>query len=467
MGVFRALAGIGLAVIVTGSIGCAVDRTGLGVLQARRGDAEIDSLWPDDGGEADADSPDLSGPSDAGVDQSQDQPEDRREDAVTPVPDARAEVAPDVIVDHGSEARAEVGPDLRPDAGAELPVDMGTDARPANDVAADTRPACGADGGQHLCGQSCVDNTSVASCGTSCVPCNVPANGNATCNGTTCGISCNANFVPAGTSCIRSCTPACEAGAVTVNAPGNRFTGVTAGPSGNAGSCGGGAAPDAVFRVVLTAPSDLFVATHGTPFDTVIYLRNGCCGTELACNDNADGRRTSVLNATNLPAGTYLVFVDGAAATDAGAFSVDIFISPTSTSAGDSCGRPARIANAALAGTTCGLRDDASPQPTCSTADSSLDAVYYFVLDEPATVRFDTCTATCLDTMIYVRDTCSVPATQQICNDDACNGCEGSPNSIQSRASATLAAGVHYVVVDSLIRNACGAFTLTPQNVPE
>jgi hypothetical protein len=218
---------------------------------------------------------------------------------------------------------------------------------------------------------------------------------------------------------------------------------------------------------VLTAPSDLFVTTHGTGYDTVVYLRNGCCGAEIACNDNADGRRTSVLNATNLPAGTYDLFVDGASATDAGAFSVDVFVSPTSSNPGESCGRPARIANVAVAGTSCGFRDDASPQPTCSTADSSLDAFYYFVLDQPATVRFDTCTETCLDTVLYLRDVCSVPTTEQICSDDACNGCEGNTNSTQSRATATLAAGVHYLVVDTLIRNACGTFTLTPQNVPQ
>jgi hypothetical protein len=219
--------------------------------------------------------------------------------------------------------------------------------------------------------------------------------------------------------------------------------------------------------LVLSAPSDLFVTTHGTRFDTVIYVRNGCCGSELGCNDDADGRHTSMLSLPNLPAGTYDVFVDGASATDAGAFSVDIFVSPTSPNAGDSCGRPTRIANAALAGTSCGFRDDASPQPNCSTADGNLDAVYYFVLDEPTTVRFDTCTDTCLDTVLYVRDVCSTPTSQQVCNDDACNGCQGSPNSTQSRASATLTAGTHYVVVDTLLRNPCGTFTLTPQNIPE
>lgn len=442
--------------------------TGLGTLPARRGDAdEIDSSTWNDGG-ADTSEPDAE-PSDVPG-----SPLDLADDTTSP--DGGVEVAADLAVDRAAEAHAEVAPDVRPDVGSDLAVDVARDTRPPTDVAAeapvdlpaDTRPICAVDAGQHLCGQTCVDSTSVANCGASCVPCAVPANGSATCNGTTCGIACDPNFTPSGTTCVRSCTPTCEAGAVSVTGAGNRFTGVTAGASANAGSCGGAAAPDAVFRVVLTGASDLFVTTHGTRFDTVIYLRSGCCGDEIMCNDNADGRFTSKLNATNLPAGTYDVFVDGATAADAGAFSVDIFISPASANPGESCGRPTRIANAALAGTSCGLRNDVSPpQPTCASVDSSLDAVYYFVLDEPATVRFDTCTGTCLDTVLYVRDVCAVPATPQMCNDDACNGCAGSTNSIQSRATATLAAGVHYLVVDTLIGNACGAFTLTPQNVPE
>jgi hypothetical protein len=265
----------------------------------------------------------------------------------------------------------------------------------------------------------------------------------------------------------RSCTTTCEAGAVTVNAPGGRFAGTTAGSSNNAGSCGGGAAPEKVFRVVLTAPSDLFVTTHGTGFDTVLYLRDACCGTELACNDNADGRHTSVLTRTGLAAGVYDLFVDGATAEDAGDFTVDIFLSAASSNPGESCGRPARIANLALTGTTCGFRDDYGPRPGCqASADSSFDTVYYFVLDQPATVTLSTCTSTCFDTVLYVRDVCTADTTQQVCNDDGpCAGCVSSTGS-QSRASAPLAAGVHYLVVDTYPGTPCGAFTVTPQGVP-
>ncbi len=60
------------------------------------------------------------------------------------------------------------------------------------------------------------------------------------------------------------------------------------------------------FKLVLTQKSDVFVTTHGTAFDTVIYLRNGCCGTEIACNDDADNRKTSVLTSRGLAAGHVL-----------------------------------------------------------------------------------------------------------------------------------------------------------------
>jgi hypothetical protein len=49
-----------------------------------------------------------------------------------------------------------------------------------------------------------------------------------------------------------------------------------------------------VFKLVLTARSDVFVTTHGTGFDTSVYMRNGCCGAEIACNDDACGLQAAV-----------------------------------------------------------------------------------------------------------------------------------------------------------------------------
>src|SRR5258708_32424054 len=45
--------------------------------------------------------------------------------------------------------------------------------------------------GHHACGDLCRPNADVLSCGdTSCIPCPVPVNGVATCDGSHCGFAC-------------------------------------------------------------------------------------------------------------------------------------------------------------------------------------------------------------------------------------------------------------------------------------
>jgi len=271
----------------------------------------------------------------------------------------------------------------------------------------------------------------------------------------------------------------CESSAVTVTLPGGRFTGTTSGSSTDRGTCGGNQAPEAVFKLVLTQKSDVFVTTHGTTFDTVIYMRNGCCGSEVACNDDLDNRKTSVLTSRNLAAGTYFIFVDGANGGASGDFTVDIYANPTTINATDNCGSPARIANLPVTGTTCGMNDDFTPNMGCLVgpgATTSGDGVYYFVLDANSTaITFSTCTNTCIDTVLYVRDVCTTASTQKSCNDNFCapavgSMCAGPLNPVQSRTAATLGPGVHYLVVDSHSGGAassCGSFTVTPTGVPQ
>jgi hypothetical protein len=270
----------------------------------------------------------------------------------------------------------------------------------------------------------------------------------------------------------------CDTNAVTVTLPGGRFTGTTAGVSNDHGSCGGGSAPEAVFKLVLTQKSDLFVTTHGTAFDTVIYLRsNTCCGTEVACNDDADNRKTSVLTSRGLGPGTFYIFVDGANGGASGDFTVDIYATPATINATDNCGSPARIANLPVTGTTCGMNDDFTPVMGClvAPATTSGDGVYYFVLDANSTVvTFSTCTNTCIDTVLYVRDVCTgtTAPNQKSCNDNFCLPGAGSmcPPAImpaQSRTTATLGPGVHYLIVDSHAGGSCGSFTVSPNGVPQ
>lgn len=351
------------------------------------------------------------------------------------------------------------------DTGVDLPIDIGPDV-----------PACDTTHGMHRCGDTCVSNSSIASCGpTSCAPCVPPANASATCDGTTCGFTCGAGFTPVGGACVRTCDTNCAATATSVPLPGGRFPGMTTGTSANAGSCGGGNAPEAVFQIVLTETSDVFVTTHGTKFDTVVYMRRGCCGTEIACNDNADGRNTSVINAVGLSPGTYDIFVDGAG-TASGAFSVDIYASPTSTQSGESCGRPMRISNMPITGDSCDYRDDDFPIGAgCGIDDGGRDIFFYFVLDAPTMVTFDTCLGTCFDTELYFRDVCTTHTkmNEVACNNDACGGQPANPDScyqapVQSKVGAMLPAGLHYVVLDTVVNEpTCGLFTINPTNVPQ
>ena len=271
-------------------------------------------------------------------------------------------------------------------------------------------------------------------------------------------------------------SPLCASSAVTVTLPGGRFTGATAGASFDHGSCGGDGAPEAVFSLVLTQKSDVFITTHGTHFNTVVYMRSDCCGAEISCNDDADKRATSVLRASGLAAGQYSIFVDGADANQKGAFTVDIYATPTSDTAGDNCGGAARIADLPVTGTTCTLADDFSPLGTgClapPSATTAADAVYYFVLDDPSTVvTFSTCTNTCIDTILFLRDVCTMAASQMACNDDFCRPvtCPVGPPK-QSRTTATLGPGVHYLVLDSHVvgpATPCGPFTISSTGVPQ
>jgi hypothetical protein len=92
------------------------------------------------------------------------------------------------------------------------------------------------------------------------------------------------------------------------------YTGSTLGSAGeNEGTCGG-AAPEAVFRLLLTEPTNVSLDTRGSNFDTALYVRLGSCGKgrEIGCDDD-DGNqeKSSALTLGTLPPGDYFIFVDG------------------------------------------------------------------------------------------------------------------------------------------------------------
>ncbi len=74
------------------------------------------------------------------------------------------------------------------------------------------------------------------------------------------------------------------------------------------GSCGG-AGRDRMWT--FTTDRELHFTARSSGYDTVLYLRDGCEGSELACDDDIDRNsdRGSRIERT-LPAGTYVLFLD-------------------------------------------------------------------------------------------------------------------------------------------------------------
>jgi hypothetical protein len=68
------------------------------------------------------------------------------------------------------------------------------------------------------------------------------------------------------------------------------------------------------------------LATLGSSFDTVLYVRSdSCTGDEVECDDDGGDDLDSYIG-RDLTAGTYYVFLDGYDEYDAGAFRLEVTI---------------------------------------------------------------------------------------------------------------------------------------------
>lgn len=143
------------------------------------------------------------------------------------------------------------------------------------------------------------------------------------------GGTCSGTGVPAYWRCGpdlvclgNRCAPMCAAPTGSLQG-GLTYTrnGATSGTSRHAGSCGdagdgGRRAPEDMYILSLpTAVTSVEASTDDTVtnFDTLIYMRAGCNGAEVGCNDDvAVGTNFSSRFVTGaLAAGDYYVFVDG------------------------------------------------------------------------------------------------------------------------------------------------------------
>lgn len=119
-----------------------------------------------------------------------------------------------------------------------------------------------------------------------------------------------------------------------------QWIGSTAGDASDASGTCGGAAGEAIFELVLDAPSRVHIDTRPTQFDSVVYVRAGSCGAgrEIGCDDDSGGEWDSSLDFDVLSPGTYFIFVDGLMVDpdlgpDEGSYTLNVEVTPNPTEA--------------------------------------------------------------------------------------------------------------------------------------
>jgi hypothetical protein len=171
---------------------------------------------------------------------------------------------------------------------------------------------------------------------------------------------------------------------------------------------------------------------------------------------------------TNLPAGTYQVFVDTKSPMSA-TVPVDVYISAPGSQA-DRCGNPIFVPSGttAIRGNSCAFNNDYDVQNTTNCTDSvggnSEDVVFAFRLQGQRTLKFDGCFPGTpgFDQVMYIRDVCNngALAMQRACNDDGdtCSG-TGCTGEYRSQLEVTLPAGLYYLFLDGYDDGCgCGMF---------
>ena len=84
------------------------------------------------------------------------------------------------------------------------------------------------------------------------------------------------------------------------------------GTNSNSPSCSTGSSPDVAFTWQAPSAGAYVFSTAGSEYDTVISVRSDTCvGSELACNDDFNGDRTSTVTVTVTVGQTVAILVDG------------------------------------------------------------------------------------------------------------------------------------------------------------
>jgi len=217
----------------------------------------------------------------------------------------------------------------------------------------------------------------------------------------------------------------------------------------NAAACGTGAGPDVWYSLNLTQRTLVyFDLLDGNTWNSVLDIRQGTCptpSTSVACNDDAcAGMRSRWFGV--LEPGNYFVVIDGAGATDRGAYT--LLYQYTTLCAGATL----ITADATLTGTTTGTSGFGG---SCG-GNTAPEDLYYFALCADQSVTATTCdAATSYDTLLYYREGSCAAGAEAGCNNDAtCAAHTGS-----STLTSTLGRGLNFLFVDGS-RGAAGNYTL-------
>lgn len=107
-------------------------------------------------------------------------------------------------------------------------------------------------------------------------------------------------------------TPSCNSTAGSLSLAGTYQAGNTTRTSGNgmAGTCGGATGNEFTVQLIALQAGTYQFSTAGSQFDTVLYIRDSCTGTELLCADTPGGTEVVVLPMTQSQ--SIIVAIDGA-----------------------------------------------------------------------------------------------------------------------------------------------------------
>jgi hypothetical protein len=218
-----------------------------------------------------------------------------------------------------------------------------------------------------------------------------------------------------------------------------------------AGTCGGGGAPDVVYRLDVARRSRLVAALEDEEAPHLIVLSRRCGerSSEAACGRTVD---------TVLTPGPYSIAVDGSSQDAFGRFTLK-WVLRDLTGQSAACGKaPTLTSGRPLDGTTIGAGDRFTPSCAATeTGASGPDRVFKFALNAPAVVRL-VLVAAGFDGVVALRRACGEIAGGPSVPDLGCEAETDANHRVVLERG--LEAGTYWVVVDGRSPSDQGPFTI-------